>query len=89
MTSTHKKKINHQRSVVVDVPPPSPPSQPPFVLEDNLKRNLEKNSNYFNFVSTRSSSTESSASSTSTLMHVDTLSSTPVVIPTKFFYRRR
>ncbi|CAF4335374.1 unnamed protein product, partial [Adineta steineri] len=52
-----------------------------------------QNSNYFDIVyhdqSTRSSSTESSASSTSTLMHVDNFSATPVVIPTKFFYRRR
>lgn len=88
--SSHKKKVFHKRPVIL-TPPSSTysSSPPPFILENNRNRN----SNYLDFINhdqaTRSSSTESSTSSTSTLRHVDTFPSTPVVIPTKFFYRRR
>lgn len=91
ITSSHKKKVFLKRPVVITTPSTPSPStiQPPFFLENNRK----PNTNYLDFVhqdhTTRSSSTESSASSTSTLRHVDTFSATPVVIPPKSFYRRR
>ncbi|CAF1411772.1 unnamed protein product [Adineta steineri] len=92
-TTTHKRKVFHQKLTYQPPSPTDSSSQPPFILENNTNRNSKQNSNYFDIVyhdqSTRSSSTESSASSTSTLMHVDNFSATPVVIPTKFFYRRR
>jgi hypothetical protein len=98
MTISHKKKVFHKTPIIITTPPPTPgfsSIQPPFILENNRPRHLQqqKDPNYVDIVyndpSTGSSSTESSASSITTLRHVDSFSSDPVVIPPKFFYRRR
>lgn len=89
MTSTHKKKVFHQTPVQSS----TPLSQPPFILDNNLNRNVQQNPRYLDIVyhdqPARLSTTESSTSPTSTSMDVDNFSSTPVVIPSKFYYRRR
>ncbi|CAF2768927.1 unnamed protein product [Rotaria sp. Silwood2] len=84
MTTTHKKKVFHTKPVTITAPTDSS-----FIVGNNFNQNSCYINNVYYEQSTRSSSTESSTSSTSTLTHVDKYSSTPVVIPTKFFYRRR
>lgn len=89
--SSHKKKVFHKRPVIITPPCPVayPTYEPPFILEKKRNRNPNHLDVVYHNQTARSSSTDSSASSTTTVKPVDTFSSTPVVIPTKFFYRRR
>ncbi|CAF4164658.1 unnamed protein product [Rotaria magnacalcarata] len=82
--STHKKKVFHKIPVMI-----SSPSDSSFVLGNNHNGNIRYVDTVYYDQTNSSSSTESSTSSTSTLRHVDSYSSAPVVVPTKFFYRRR
>jgi hypothetical protein len=76
MISSHKKKLVRQKSI--NMPSPPPLSQSPFTWENNLNLN---NQSYYHDPLTRSLSSESSTSHSS--------SSNPVVVSTKFSYRRR
>ena len=84
MTISHRKKTTYRQSM---------PAPPPFLLDTNLNRSPTEYTQYFDHVyqhaNTRSSSTESSASSTSTVRHVDPLSPNPVIPPKQYLYRRR
>ncbi|CAF1034842.1 unnamed protein product [Rotaria sp. Silwood1] len=84
MISSHRKKLQRQNSIYV---PPSPTSlQSTFTWENNLNQNMQS---YYNDPLTHSLSTESSTSSTSTSNNVDSHSSNPIFVSTKYFYRRK
>jgi hypothetical protein len=76
MISSHKKKLVRQKSINMSSPPPV--SQSRFTWENNLNWNTLS---YYHDPLTRSLSTESSASHSN--------SSNPVVVSTKYFYRRK
>ncbi|CAF1391366.1 unnamed protein product [Rotaria sordida] len=66
MTTTHKKKVFYKKPVTISAPIDSS-----FIVENNFNPNLYYIDNVYHDQGTRSSSTESSTSSTSTLRHVD------------------
>ncbi len=75
MASSHRKKLVRQKAI--HSPPPPIPLQSLFIQENNLTWN---NQPYY----PDSLSAESSTSS-----NVDSNSSNPVVVSSKFLYRRR